>query len=161
MKRKNITKDVKNLQSQLVRALADYDNLKKRVEREQEELVRYANQRLVEKLLPIMELFEKVKAHLTDPGLELAVLELKNVIKELGVVEINPGLGEKFNEEVHEVVETVEKPGTEEGTIAEVLVKGHAWADGKLIYPAKVRVYGQFVGKEAELKKEPLRGDYV
>lgn len=158
MKRKNTSQEIKSLQGQLVRALADYDNLKKRVEREQEELVRYANQRLVEKLLPIMELFEKVRAHLTDPGLELAVSELKNVIRELGVVEINPGLGEKFNEEVHEVVETLEKPGTEEGTIAEVLIKGHAWADGKLISPAKVRVYGQKTEKESELKKETLKG---
>jgi len=64
-KGKNITK--KDDQA-LVRALADYQNLVKRVERERCEVLARSNKSLVEKLLPILDNFQKAQGYLKDPG---------------------------------------------------------------------------------------------
>lgn len=162
MKRKNVSSQTEELKVQLARALADYDNLKKRVEKEKEEVVRYANQQLIEEILPSIELLERVYVHSGDPGVAGVLSSLKEVLRENGVLVIKPAAGEKFDEQRHEAVETVSSSSTDrEGMIAEVVNTGYVWADGKLIVPAKVKVYGEDTEKKKELKKETMRGDYV
>lgn len=154
---KRETREIEELRAQLARVLADYDNLKKRIGKEREEFTRYANQKLIERLLSVINLFDRVREHVSDPGLEMALDQLKQIVKEEGVVEIMPLVGEKFDETRHEVVESVPGDNSKAGIIAAVLRRGASWLDGKLIVPAKVKVYGEVSNK----KKEILRGDYV
>ncbi len=161
MKRKNVSSQTEELKVQLARALADYDNLKKRAEKEKEEVVRYANQQLIEEILPSIELLERVYVHNEDPGVANVLSSLKEVLGEHGVLVIKPAAGEKFDEQRHEAVETVSNNSGKEGMIAEVVNTGYVWADGKLILPAKVKVYGESTEKKEELKKETMRGDYA
>lgn len=159
---KKKTGEIEKLRTQLARVLADYDNLKKRTDKEREEFTRYANQKLIERLLPAMELFDRVREHVSDPGLEMALDQLKQTIRQAGVAEIAPLVGEKFDETRHEVVETVSPDDNDRvGTIATVIRWGAAWIDGRLILPAKVKVFGNVSEKKEELEKEMLRGDYV
>ncbi len=166
--RKNIQKnhkkekEVEVLKSQLARALADYDNLRKRVEKEREELIKFASLSLFEKLMPVFDMLNQAQKHLNDDGLKGVVGELKRVLKEEGIVEISVSPGEEFNENFHEAIE-VEKPKEKEkkGKIAEVFLNGWMLEGGKVIRPAKVKVYGEKVDNSYKLEKEITRGDYV
>ncbi len=129
--------EVDGLKSQLVRALADYDNLRKRTEIEKSEWMKFAKQEFLVKLLPVIDSLELAQNYLNDKGLELALIQFKKVLDEEGIEEIAEG--KEFNEQVHEAVDSV--AGGKKGEIAEFLQKGYIFNDGDLIRPAKVRVY--------------------
>lgn len=143
-KTKNIKPKVENsevdvLKSQLARALADYDNLRRRTDEEKSLWIKFSSQTIITKLLSILDIIESAQAHLKDQGLAIATLEFKKVLNEEGVEEIAPKVGDEFNHELHEVIETVE--GKEKGKIAELLVAGWKYKDGNVLRFAKVKVY--------------------
>lgn len=117
------------------RALADYQNLCKRYEREKADFVQFANTNLILKLLAVLDHLEKAQEYLKDPGLELAVKQFKNVLTEEGLSEIEV-LGKEFNPEEMEAVETVEG---EAGKVLAIICKGYRLKD-KIIRVAKVKV---------------------
>ncbi|HKC05105.1 MAG TPA: nucleotide exchange factor GrpE [Patescibacteria group bacterium] len=127
------------LKSQLARALADYDNLRRRTDEEKTLWIKFSSQTIITKLLTILDMLEKAQEHLKDQGLAIATLEFKKVLNEEGVEEITPKVGDEFNHELEEVIETVE--GGESGKIAEVLVAGWKYKDGQVLRFAKVKVY--------------------
>lgn len=133
-------REVDSLKVQLARALADYDNLIKRTEKEKSDFVLYANQNLIEELIPVIEMLILVQNHNPDPGLALSISGLKNILEKNGVIEVNPGQGSEFDPEKHEVVESIEDSTQGEGAIVQTLSSGFVWSDGKLIKPAKVKV---------------------
>ncbi|OGM21341.1 nucleotide exchange factor GrpE [Candidatus Woesebacteria bacterium RIFCSPLOWO2_01_FULL_37_19] len=138
------TKEVSELKTQLVRALADYDNLRKRVETEKEIWMRFSGERILLKLLPIVDIFEAAQKHLQDQGLAIAINEFKKVFQEEGLVEILPRKDDVFDEQIHEAVESIE--GGEKGHIAEQVLQGWRFEDleaqlGRVIRAAKVKVY--------------------
>ena len=135
-KGKNITK--KDDQA-LARALADYQNLVKRVERERFEVLARSNKSLVEKLLPILDNFQKAQGYLKDPGIEMALDEFYKVLESAGIEKIQTQKGDTFDAATHEAIEGV--VGGQEGSIAEVLTDGYKWKDGTILRPAKVIVY--------------------
>lgn len=157
--------EVDALKNQLARALADYDNLRKRVEREREEIGKLAKAMIVARLLPIYDMIEGAQKHLRDSGLAITIEEFGKVLKEEGIEKILVNAGDKFDEALHEAVEVVEVSGKRaagpEGKIAEVVLSGWRFSEGKVIRPAKVKVYGKPSSKKEELEKEMARGDYV
>lgn len=131
------TSEVDEMRGQLARALADYDNLRKRTEADMAQLQKTAGLKIVLKLLPTLDILESAQKHLKDQGLAIAIGEFKNVLKEEGVEEINStGV---FDEGLHEAVELVS--GGKEGQIAEVVMPGYKFTDGLVIRHAKVKVY--------------------
>ena len=140
------TKDLKSnsqesiLKTQLARALADYDNLRKRTEGEREFLVKFAGQRILEKLLPILDIIESAQKQLSDKGLALAISEFKRTLLEEGLEEIGPSQGDKFDPGLHEAIESL--PGGKHGTVAESVLSGWRFTDGVIIRVAKVKVFG-------------------
>ena len=142
MAKKQVNKkqdEADNLKNQLARALADYDNLVKRVEREKESLADIASLSLVKRLvLPIDMLYETQK-HLNDTGLAIVINEFEMVLSDFGVEKIEPKIGEKFDEKLHEVVEVV--PGDKDNSIASVILVGWRYKKGIVIRHAKVKVY--------------------
>lgn len=130
---------VKVLQAQLARALADYDNLGKRVERERLELVQYAGTRIVKNLLPILDMLEQAQKHVADPGLTITLQQFREVLKLEGYEEIKTKVGDEFDENLHEVIEVV--PGESENTVSEVIQSGWTRSDGFVIRPVKVKVF--------------------
>jgi molecular chaperone GrpE len=145
MKKNQNSKDPKlednkeqELKNQLARALADYDNLRKRTESEKAVWTKFAKQEVLVKLLPVLDTLEIAQKHLKDAGLELAINEFKKILDEEGVEKIDTE--GKFNEQFHEAIDRVE--GGEEGKISEVILNGWKFSDGTIIRPARVRVYG-------------------
>ncbi len=132
--------EIELLKNQLARVLADYDNLKKRVEAEREIFDRLASVRVFARLLGVFDMFEHVQKHLKDSGLAMAMSELRNKMKEEGIEPIEPKQHASFDEKLHEAVETVHEKGFENGEITELLLTGWRARDGQVIRPAKVKV---------------------
>lgn len=149
MKKTIKTKDIETVQlkEQLARALADYDNLVKRVEREKEELVFRSSLGLILRLLPIVDNLRQAMVHLKDAGLAITLGELENILKEEGIEEIRVKSGDKFDHELCEVTEVVEN-SAHDNKIVEVVLSGWKYVDGPVIRHVKVKV-----GKAKEINK--------
>jgi len=136
--REKVNEEAELLKSQLIRTLADYDNLVKRVEREREILGKVASISILTKLFPVLDNLENAQEHLQDPGLSICIGEFKKVLSEEGLTEINPKIGEEFDEKVMEAIEVT--AGEKDNVISEVVLKGWKFNDGEVIRHAKVKV---------------------
>ena len=133
------TEETGILKDQLARALADYDNLRKRIEREKEDLENLASLKLILRLLPILDNLRAAQNHLKDAGLAITVGEFENLLKDEGIEEIKANKGDVFDHNLHEVIEVVEN-SQEENKIEEVVLSGWRFKDGIVIRHAKVKV---------------------
>jgi molecular chaperone GrpE len=134
------------IKNQLARALADYDNLRKRADAEKEAWTRYAAMGTILKLLPVLDTMEAALKHLQDQGLYLAINDFKKVLMDEGLTEINPKLSEPFDHELEEALELV--PGGKKDEVAEVVLTGWKYLDGPVVRHAKVKVYAGEVAKK-------------
>lgn len=128
------------LKNQLARALADYDNLNKRIEREKQDLETLCSFKIILKLLPILDNLRSALVHLKDSGLAIALKDFEEVLKSEGIEEIKAEKGTVFNHNLHEAVEKV--PG-EEGKIVEQVLSGWKYTGGPVIRHAKIKVGGK------------------
>ncbi|KKR15126.1 MAG: Protein GrpE [Candidatus Levybacteria bacterium GW2011_GWA1_39_32] len=128
-----------NLKNQLARALADYDNLRKRVEREREDLEKLAGLKLILRILPILDNLKTAQNYLKDAGLAITIGELENILKDEGVEEIKPNKGDNFDHNLHEVTEVVENC-KEKNKIEEVVLSGWKFREGPVIRYAKIKI---------------------
>lgn len=133
-------------QEQMLRLRADFDNVKKRLEREKIDSIKYANERLLAEILPIVDNLDRATASLAeghDPekvkqGLKLAQNELHQVLETHGV-EVVKALGEKFDPQVHEAVGVVERDDVQDGIVVDEVQRGYL-LNGRLIRPSRVRI---------------------
>lgn len=143
---KNEAEKTNDGQEQLLRLKADLENTKKRLERDKQEAIKYANEKLLVQILPIVDNLDRALASLLEghnpemvaKGLKLAQEELHQVL-ELHGVQLVKGLGEDFDPQVHEAVGVVEKEGAKEGSIVEEVQRGYL-LNGRLIRPSRVRI---------------------
>ena len=131
---------VKELKGQLARALADYDNLRRRVDREKEEDKGFASLTLIVKILPVLDMFEQAQGHLQDSGLAIAIKEFEEVLESEGIIRIDTRAGDDFDEELHEAVEVVKNSKKPKGKIDEIVLDGWIIVDGPVIRYSKVKV---------------------
>lgn len=137
-KEEHLQRDLELTKSQLARALADYDNLRKRVEREREVLGKFASVGVITKLLPVLDNLENAESHLQDAGLAICIGEFKKVLNEEGLVEINPKVGDEFDENTMEAIEVVK--GERDNIISELVLKGWKFEGDEVVRYAKVKV---------------------
>jgi molecular chaperone GrpE len=131
------------------RERADFLNYKKEEMERIGQLMNYAGEEMVLKMLPILDNFEIVEKNLSEDakkdanikGLLMIKKQIQDYIKNLGAEEIK-SVGEKFDPKFHETIEEVENPpagGKEQGTIIEEVQKGYR-INGRLMRVAKVKV---------------------
>lgn len=130
----------RELEDQLKRALADYQNLERRVEEERKLLLSLSSAILIEKFLPVLDNLENAQKHLNDEGLSIVTKQFKDILAREGVVEIEAE-GAQFDPHLHEATEVIEDPtaGSDEGRVVKVLRKGYKLND-KVLRPAQVAV---------------------
>jgi len=128
-----------NLKNQLARALADYDNLVKRVEREKYEFEKKANLKLAIRLLPVLDILKQAQKHLEDPGIAITIAQFEDALKSEDIEEIKVALGDNFDPQLHEAVEVVEE-GKGKGRIKEIVMSGWKFDGGSVIRHARVKV---------------------
>ena len=140
----------KQLEEQLKRALADYQNLERRVEEERKLLGQLSSAILIEKFLPVLDNLENAQKHLKDEGLEMVIKQFRDVLASEGVEEIE-AQGSKFDPNLHEATAVVE--GQNDGMIAKVIRKGYK-INSKVLRPAQVTVERRQVDQKVEEKAE-------
>ena len=127
-----------------LRKLAEFDNFRKRVEREREEIRVAGVEEIVRELLPVLDNFERALQHAEDDsgafrqGVEMIAKQLLDTLHRRGVQEVNP-VGQPFDPELHEAVQRVEDGQHPPGTVAWVMLKGYTMGD-RLVRPAMVGV---------------------
>lgn len=130
-----LKKETKELKEKYLRALADYDNLRKRWEQEKLEWGYFANEELMKKLLPVLDNLEKAKEHFKDKSLTLIFKEFQGILKNEGLEEISAG--KIFDPNLMECVEVTAGETNEE--ILETVLKGYKFK-GKVLRPIQVKV---------------------
>ncbi len=118
-----------------LRALADYENLEKRLERERENASKLANEVLVEKLLPVLDDLDEAIKHIDDDGLNQVHKKLTKVLIKSGVEIIDP-LNKDFNPNEHEAIESI---AGKSNKVVKVYRKGYRLGN-KVLRPAMVAV---------------------
>jgi len=127
------------------RTAADFENYKKRREKENQELLQFAQEITVVKMLPTLESLEQAlrgapqdeKFQSWSEGVLKIVQQLEKVLLEMGIEKIKT-VGEKFDFQHHEAVEMVDGEG-ESGKIIEEVQAGYK-LNNRVIRPAKVKV---------------------
>lgn len=127
---------IEEFKNKYLRAIADYQNLEKRVVEERFELMKMANKNLLIKILPFLDNLEKAELFVKDEGLKISKDHFVQILKDAGLEEIEM-MGKDFDPISAEAVQLV--PGKEEGKIVEVLQKGYKFED-KIIRVAQVKV---------------------
>jgi molecular chaperone GrpE len=135
--------DRDHLMDRLARLQAEFDNARKRAEREKAEFREYATGNVVEKFLPALDNFElalnaKGSAEQLRSGVELIVKQMDEALRQLGVTPI-AAVGEEFDPRYHEGLGTVEREDLPDHFIAEEIRRGYKLRD-RLLRPAMVRV---------------------
>ena len=130
-------------QDLLLRTAAEFDNFKKRTERERLSTVEYSKAAVIKNLLPIIDNADRALcADKNSPdyvkGVEMIVKQLADITEKLGVTEIAQ-VGDAFDPNLHEAVMHVEDENLGENTVAQVLQKGYKLGD-TVVRPAMVQV---------------------
>ncbi len=140
-----LVSDLQELQQTLQRRQADFENYRKRVEKERADDSKRAIARVVEALIPVIDGFEHALAAHREAdyetyrkGFELIYKQLLDNVTKLGVERVDP-LGMSFDPHLHHAVDRTETTDHEDGTILEVFQPGYAF-HGRVLRPAMVRV---------------------
>jgi molecular chaperone GrpE len=140
-----LASDLNELRQTLMRRQADFDNYRKRIERERAEDSKRYTARVIEGLIPIIDGFEQALAAHREAeyenyrkGFELIYKQLVDNITRLGVERIDP-LGKPFDPHLHQAMDRTETAQHEDGTILQVFQPGYVF-HGRVLRPAMVRV---------------------
>jgi molecular chaperone GrpE len=134
-----------DLYDRLLRKTAEFDNFRKRVERDRKDMIEWAAAETIGELLPIVDDFDRALAAPAPPeaqsfkaGVDLIQRQLAELLKKRGVTTIDP-LGADFDPHQHQAVAYEEAPGAREGEIVGVMAKGYKLGE-RLLRPALVKV---------------------
>ena len=135
--------ELENSKDLLLRTAAEFDNYKKRTERERAMTAEYAKASVIKMLLPVFDNVDRAEASDKDSaeyakGIEMIVKQLNDVVANLGITETG-AVGDTFDPNVHEAVMHIEDENVGENTIVEVFQKGYRLGD-TVIRAAMVKV---------------------
>jgi molecular chaperone GrpE len=122
----------------MLRAMAEADNVRKRVQAEAAASQKFALERFAERLLPVLDSLEAALQTRDVSGIELTLRQLKSALEKAHIREINPAPGERFDPHRHQAMATVEAQ-SEPNTVVSVMQKGYSLHD-RVIRPALVTV---------------------
>ena len=142
---KKLAAELEDLRQTLLRRQADFDNYRKRIEKERGEDSKRSTARVVESLIPIVDSFEHaLAAHKEDEyagyrkGFELIYKQLLDQLGRLGVERVEPLL-KPFDPHIHQAVDRTETTEHADGIILEVFQPAYVF-HGRILRPAMVRV---------------------
>lgn len=137
-KKKKDKKDeeIAELKERITRNLAEFDNFRKRTEREKAQMFDMGAKTMIEKLLPVIDNFERGLATLDEKaleepfaaGIEKTYKQLQTVLAEVGVTAIE-AVGKEFNPDIHNAVMHVEDDSFGENIVCEEFQKGYMYRD--------------------------------
>ena len=129
-----LSKENTSVKDTYLRTLAEYDNFRKRSQREKDATYTDAKADTLKKLLPVLDNFDRAVENKTDDidvyrkGIEMTLTQLGDLLKALDV-EAFGNVGDEFDPNIHNAIMTVENPDLPENTIAGVFEKGYRMGD--------------------------------
>lgn len=143
---KALTDERDQLRDQLLRSVADLQTFRRRALAEKDDVRKYGAQDLAENLLPVLDNFERTILSLASgadaasimQGITMIEKQFRTALESVHIQRI-VSIGEHFDPELHEAVETVTAPNVEPNTVVEVLSTGYRLHD-RVIRPARVKV---------------------
>jgi molecular chaperone GrpE len=140
-----LASDLDDLRQTLLRRQADFDNYRKRIEKERTEDSKRATARVIEGLIPVIDGFEHALAAHREAeyenyrkGFELIYRQLVDNVTRLGAERTDP-LGKPFDPHLHQAMDRTESTDHEDGAILQVFQPGYTF-HGRVLRPAMVRV---------------------
>jgi molecular chaperone GrpE len=130
-----------------LRAVADFENYRRRIERDRASAVRSGKREIVLPLLEILDGFERALQHTNDAppsvtkGLFALQRQLLRLLEAQGIAPLE-SVGQHFNPELHDAIGVVQTEEVEPGAVAEELQRGYRWGND-VLRPARVRVRGE------------------
>jgi molecular chaperone GrpE len=127
-----------------LRALADFENYRRRVETERTSAARREKREIILSLLELLDGFELALQHVGDApsswteGVKTIYRKLVNLLERQGVVPIQ-SLGQAFDPKLHEAIDSVRSDDYSPGTVVDEVQRGYRWGD-ELLRSARVRV---------------------
>jgi len=138
-----VTAELAELQDRYLRAQAEFQNFRRRADKEKVEFIEYASMEAVRTILPVLDDFERaLKSDAADPkyakGMELIYQRLSDSLKKLGLEPMD-SQGQPFDPNVHHAVEMVETDEAPDHTVLEEYHRGYNFK-GRLLRAAMVKV---------------------
>jgi molecular chaperone GrpE len=139
-----LTQELSRSRDMHLRALADFDNYRKRVQRERDSAAQAGKRQLMLALLDVMDDFERALAHSNTTqeallaGTRLIHQRLTNLLQAQGVVPYS-STGQPFDPVLHEAVDAIKTTQTPPGVVLDELRHGYRWGE-EVLRPARVRV---------------------
>ena len=131
-----LPQQIEELQDRVRRQMAEFDNFRKRTEKEKAQMFEVGAKSIIEKILPVIDNFERGLASIPEEeagsafadGMNMIYKQLMNELEQAGVAPIE-AVGEEFDPEYHNAVMQVENDELESGTVAQELQKGYTYRD--------------------------------
>jgi molecular chaperone GrpE len=150
------TAELQEINDKYLRLYAEFENYKKRANKDKEELLKYGNEKLILEILPIIDNLELALKHASDninegliQGVEITLKELNKALEKFGLRVIEAD-GKPFDPSLHHAMMQIDRDDIEENTIVEEFRKGYILED-KVLRPSYVAVSKR---PDKKLKKE-------
>lgn len=151
--------DLRDMNDKYVRLYAEFENYRKRVNKDREELMKYGNENLLYELLPVIDNLELALQHASNDvstglvqGVEITLKELRKTLEKFGIAPIE-ALGRPFDPAVHHAMSQVERSDVDEMTVVEEYRKGYRLKD-KVLRPSLVAVAKKAASEPATESEE-------
>ncbi len=140
-----LSAQLKEINDRYVRLYAEFENYKKRVNKDKEEIIRYGNESLLYEILPFLDHLEMAMKHASNEvssglmqGVEITLKELKKTLEKFGLTEIEAE-GKPFDPMIHHAMSQVERDDIDDQRVVEEFRKGYMLKD-KVLRPSLVAV---------------------
>ncbi|MBE0425284.1 MAG: nucleotide exchange factor GrpE [Nitrospirae bacterium] len=152
--------ELRQINDKYLRLYAEFENYKKRVSKDKEELIKYGNENLIYQLLSVIDSLELALKHASNEdvpagfmqGVEFTLKELKKILGKFGLSAIDAE-GKPFDPSVHHAMTVIERDDIEENTVVEEMRKGYM-LQNKVLRPALVTVSKRPAYNTEESEKE-------
>jgi molecular chaperone GrpE len=143
--REQLLAELQEINAKYLRLYAEFENYKKRVSKDKEELIKYGNESLLYEILPFIDHLEMALKHASNEvssglvqGVEITLRDLRKTLEKFGLTAIESD-GKPFDPVVHHAMSQVERNDTEDNTVVEEFRRGYMLRD-KVLRPALVAV---------------------
>jgi len=153
-----LTTEIKAMNDKYLRLYAEFENYKKKVQKDKEELVKYANEKFIFELLPVLDSLEMAVEHARNEknggivqGVDNTLKEFLRTLNKFGLTPIE-AMGKPFDPSVHHAMSVVEREDVEENRVVEVFRKGYMLRDKVIRAPLVGVSKKPSDGKEEEIE---------
>jgi len=157
-KKEILTTEIKAMNDKYLRLYAEFENYKKKVQKDKEELVKYANEKFIFELLPVLDSLEMAIEHARNEenggivqGVDNTLKEFLRTLNKFGLTPIE-AMDKPFDPSVHHAMSVVERGDVEENRVVEVFRKGYMLRDKVIRAPLVGVSKKPSDGKEEEIE---------